>query len=79
MKLGRYKHYKGEFYYDVFGFACNSDTDEKTVLYRPLYDIPELKAEYGDDIVFVRDLKIFASTVTIDGKEVPRFQLIEAA
>jgi hypothetical protein len=77
MKLGRYRHYRGG-EYNIFGFACNSDTDEKMVLYRPLHKVPELHDEYGDDLVFVRDIKVFSSTITIDGNEIQRFELIEA-
>ncbi len=65
---GIYRHYKGSLY-QVLHTATHSETEESLVVYRCLY------GEYG---VWVRPLSIFAETVTVDGKDVPRFELIKA-
>ena len=41
-----------------------SETDERLVVYRPLY---------GEGGLWVRPLAMFAETVTADGQPVPRF------
>lgn len=64
---GRYRHYKcGE--YEVVGVARHSETDERLVVYRPLY---------GDGALWVRPLAMFLETVTHNGEAVPRFARIE--
>jgi len=73
IRTGRYKHYKNK-YYQVIGFAHHTETREKMVLYHALYDTPELVLEYGDKPVFTRPAAMFAETVVIDGKEIPRFE-----
>ena len=64
---GIYRHYKGNLY-QVLHIAQHSETEESLVVYRCLY------GEYG---VWVRPLAMFAETVTVDGKEIPRFELIQ--
>ena len=61
---GRYRHYKGN-EYTVLGIARHSETDETLVVYRQ---------EYGDHSLWVRPLAMFQETVTVEGKEMPRFQ-----
>ena len=63
---GRYRHYKGG-EYEVIGVARHSETDERLVVYRPLY---------GDSGLWVRPLAMFLETVTRDGETVPRFAYI---
>ena len=65
---GIYRHYKGNLY-QVLHTAQHSETEELLVVYRCLY------GEYG---VWVRPLAMFTETVKVDGKEVPRFELIKA-
>lgn len=65
---GIYRHYKGNLY-QVLHTARHSETEETLVVYRCLY------GEYG---VWVRPLAMFSETVTVDGKEVPRFELVKA-
>ena len=65
---GIYRHYKGNLY-QVLHIARHSETEELLVVYRCLY------GEYG---VWVRPIVMFAEMVTVDGKEVPRFELIKA-
>jgi hypothetical protein len=73
MKTGRYRHYKGRSY-EVLGIALHSETREKMVLYRPLYECPELREEYGEDPWFVRPFAMFNEQVLVDGSAVPRFE-----
>ncbi len=64
---GIYQHYKGNLY-QVLHTAQHSETEEALVVYRCLY------GEYG---VWVRPLSMFSETITRDGKEMPRFELIK--
>ncbi|MBJ6723503.1 DUF1653 domain-containing protein [Geomesophilobacter sediminis] len=66
---GRYRHYKGN-YYEVIGTARHSETDERLVVYRPLY---------GEGGLWVRPEAMFEETVVVEGKEVPRFARCEAS
>lgn len=75
MKLGRYRHYKGK-EYEVLRVVMHTETNEKLVLYRALYEIPALREEYGDDPWFVRPFAMFNETVEIDGQTMPRFEYI---
>jgi hypothetical protein len=68
IKLGKYQHYKGSFY-KVEGLATHSETEEKMVVYRPLY---------GEQALWVRPLDMFIETVSINGATQPRFVFIEA-
>ncbi len=65
-RLGRYRHYKGN-EYTVLGVARHSETDQRFVVYRP---------EYGDRELWVRPLDMFLEYVTIDGRQVPRFEYL---
>jgi hypothetical protein len=63
---GRYRHFKGN-EYEVLGVARHSETDERLVVYRPLY---------GEGELWVRPLAMFAGTVEHNGESVPRFARI---
>ncbi|MDK9716846.1 MAG: DUF1653 domain-containing protein [Trichlorobacter sp.] len=63
---GRYRHYKGG-EYAVVGIARHSETDERLVVYRCLYD---------NNSLWVRPLAMFLETVSVDGRELQRFELI---
>ncbi|HWY87502.1 MAG TPA: DUF1653 domain-containing protein [Gemmataceae bacterium] len=65
---GRYRHYRGK-EYSVLGVARHSETLEEFVVYRQ---------EYGDHGLWVRPRQMFLETVNVDGREVPRFQHLEA-
>ena len=71
VKLGKYQHYKGQ-YYEVIGVGKHSDTLEEYVVYRGLYN----SEEFGNNPLWVRPKKIFEETVVVDGKEVPRFRFV---
>jgi hypothetical protein len=63
---GRYRHYKGRDY-TVLGVARHSETLEELVVYRQ---------EYGDRGLWVRPAAMFAETVEVDGRTVPRFAFL---
>ena len=63
IKLGKYRHFKGN-EYEVIGFANDSETLEKMVVYRALY---------GEGELWVRPLEMFTEDVTRDGKTFKRF------
>lgn len=65
--LGRYRHYKGRDY-SVVGFARHSETEEVMVLYVPLY---------GEGGYWVRPLTMFTESVMHEGRQVPRFALVD--
>lgn len=66
IKLGKYKHFKGN-EYQVIGVAKNSETLEETVVYRALY---------GEKELWVRPASMWNETVTRDGKTFKRFTFI---
>jgi len=72
MKLGKYKHYKGQ-EYEFIGVAHHSETLEELVVYRALYN----SKEFGDKALWVRPKAMFLETVEIEGRIVPRFEYIE--
>jgi hypothetical protein len=67
IKLGKYRHYKGG-EYTIIGVAKHSETLEDLVVYE--HDDNELSK------LWVRPLGMFLETVTVDGKEIPRFEYI---
>lgn len=67
LKKGIYQHYKGQLY-QVFHVATHSETEEKLAVYQCLY---------GDYSIWVRPLEMFTESVTVEGKTVARFQLIQ--
>ncbi len=66
---GRYRHYKGKDY-TVLGIARHSETLETLIVYRQ---------EYGDGGLWVRPAAMFAETVEVDGRTVPRFAFLGPA
>lgn len=66
MKLGKYKHFKGN-EYEALYVAKHSETLEEMVVYRALY------GEFG---VWVRPLSMWNETVIHEGREVKRFTYI---
>ena len=67
LKKGIYQHYKGQLY-QVFHVAPHSETEEKLAVYQCLY---------GDYSMWVRPVEMFTESVTVEGKTVARFQLIQ--
>lgn len=66
IKLGKYRHFKGN-EYEVVGIAKNSETLEETVVYRALY---------GEKELWVRPASMWNETVERDGKTHKRFTYI---
>ena len=66
IKLGVYKHYKGNEYL-VLGIANHSETLEKMVVYQALY---------GEYKIWVRPIKMWNEEVEVNGIKVPRFKFI---
>lgn len=66
MKLGRYRHYKGNDY-TVLGVARHSETEEELVVYQP---------DYGERGWWVRPRDMFFEMVEVEGRRVPRFAYI---
>lgn len=71
MKLGKYQHYKGNFY-EVIGVARHSETLEELVVYRALYDSPK----FGKNSLWGRPKKMFLEKVIVEGKKAPRFKYV---
>lgn len=67
---GIYKHFKGK-QYRVIGVARHSETLEELVVYEALY-------ENKTSRLWVRPLSMFADFVEVEGKKVPRFELVKA-
>lgn len=72
LKIGKYQHYKGNFY-ELVGVARHSETLEEMVVYRALYE----SKDFGKNALWVRPKAMFMENVVIDGKEMPRFKFVE--
>lgn len=66
---GVYEHYKRA-RYEVLLVARHSETEEPFVVYRQLY---------GDGSAWVRPLAMFAGSVEVEGRTVPRFRHVVGA
>ena len=66
IKLGVYKHYKGN-EYRVLAIASHSETLEKMVVYQALY------GEYG---IWVRPISMWNEIVDVNGVKTPRFEFL---
>ena len=66
-KPGTYKHYKGG-EYQVLDVVIHSETEERLVLYRPLY---------GEQRLWVRPYDMFFQQVVCDNQKVDRFTLVK--
>ena len=63
IKIGRYRHFKGN-EYEVIGLAYHSEDMSVMVVYRALY---------GEGELWVRDAQMWLETVERDGVCMPRF------
>lgn len=70
IKLGVYRHYKGNLY-QVVDLVCHSETLEWLVLYVPLYDHDGMPDKW------VRPFAMFVEEIELEGKKVPRFEYID--
>ncbi len=67
IKLGKYRHFKGN-EYEVIGIAKHSEDLSPMVVYRALY---------GEGGLWVRPAHMWNETVERDGKVFPRFTYID--
>ncbi|MBS3061860.1 MAG: DUF1653 domain-containing protein [Candidatus Diapherotrites archaeon] len=72
IKKGLYKHYKGKLY-EVLGEARHSETLEKMVVYKGLYDHPE----YGKDTMWVRPKYEFLEKIQIGDRVYPKYEYLK--
>lgn len=66
IKLGIYKHYKGN-EYRVLGIALHSETLEEMVIYQALY---------GEYKIWVRPKAMWNELVEVNGNKIPRFMFL---
>ena len=66
IKIGKYRHFKGN-EYEVVAIAKHSETLEEMGVY---------KALYGDGGYWVRPASMWNETVTRDGKTFKRFEFL---
>ena len=66
IKLGKYRHFKGN-EYEVIGVARHSESMQEMVVYRALY---------GDGALWVRPAEMWQDTVTREGVTYQRFTYI---
>jgi hypothetical protein len=72
VKLGKYQHFKGNFY-NVIGVARHSENPkEEFVVYQALYE----SKDFGKNTLWIRPKKMFVGKVVKDGKSVPRFKYV---
>ncbi len=67
IRLGKYKHFKGN-EYEVVALAKHSETGEDMVVYRPLY---------GEGGWWVRPASMWNDTVIRDGVTYKRFTFVD--
>ena len=67
IKLGKYKHYKGNMYEDLM-IAKNSEDLTDMVIY---------KALYGNNQIWARPISMWEEEVIINGKPIKRFTFVE--
>ena len=71
LKSGVYQHYKGS-YYLVLGVARHDVTEEKLVVYVPLY------AEKAGPRMTARPIDVFFEEIELNGEKIPRFKYVGA-
>ncbi|HRY60131.1 MAG TPA: DUF1653 domain-containing protein [Patescibacteria group bacterium] len=71
-KTGIYQHYKGNLY-KVIGLAYHSETLEKFVVYRALYE----SEQFDPNALWVRPTEMFLEKIEFEGKKVPRFKFVK--
>lgn len=72
LKLGKYKHYKGNLY-EVIAIARHSETLEKMVVYKALY----VHEKFGKDSIWVRPSSMFLEEVNVNGKKFQDSSLLD--
>lgn len=75
MKTWIYRHYKNKLY-EVIGTWLHTESDEIFVIYKALYNTPELSKKYWDDFCFIRPESMFLENVEVDWVKIPRFEYL---
>ncbi len=70
IQKGIYEHYKGK-RYEVIDLGFHTEMREPVVIYKALY-----QGDFPEGTLWVRPLAMFQETVSVDGKQVPRFRYI---
>jgi hypothetical protein len=68
IKQGIYRHTKSGKEYEVLGIELETETNEKLVIYKTLYE--------NDFQLFARPYRMFVEQTEINGSTQPRFTLI---
>ena len=71
MKLGKYQHYKGNFY-EVIGVAKHTETMEDFVVYKSLYE----SLEFPLGTLWIGPKEMFFGQAELNGPKVPRFKFV---
>ncbi len=71
VKIGKYQHYKGNFY-QIIALGKLEATQEEMVIYKPLYESDAL----GEASYWIRPKDQFLEEVTKDDQTMPRFRYI---
>ena len=71
IKLGTYKHFKGDTV-QVIGMALHSETQEEFVVYKHITG-----ERAGETHYWVRPAEMFLEEVEVNGAKVPRFKYVE--
>lgn len=71
IKLGIYRHYKGD-YYKVIGVARHSETLEEMVVYQGMH----YSHEFGNGPLWVRPATMFIEMLEFKGALVQRFDFV---
>ena len=69
IETGLYRHYKGNMY-RVHGVGCHTEVHEYYVVYSPV------EPKVGIPEFWLRPFEMFAETVEVDGKTLPRFERV---
>ena len=69
-----YRHTRVKKLYKILGLGHHTETLEEVVVYQGLYD----DEKFGHHPVWIRPRVMFEERVEVEGKEVPRFELVEA-
>lgn len=72
VRKGTYRHNKTGKLYEVIGLAVQTETDERLVIYRPMYE-HDFEYEF-----FTRPYDMFIEDVELDGRNVARFEKVDS-
>lgn len=69
--MGKYRHYKGNFY-EVLGIGRHTETKEEFIVYKQLYD----GLEFPIGSIWIRPREMFFEEVEVSGQKTLRFKFI---